>query len=571
MRLFCLLFFFAILYQPIQGYSQDIEQSLKAKPFDFHGGISTNESWYAVSGREQRADPLFWNVNANIDFRIYGIDVPFTASFSKQNSQYTHPFNVYGISPTYKGVTVHLGYRSMQFSQYTLSGLTFFGVGVEVKPKNGGWEFASMVGRFDRDIPINIPVGASELTPHFHRLGFGVKGVYEFKSQRVELSIFKAKDDAQSLDTSVTRKYQLTPQENLAVGIATKHKLFGNFTLGFDLAISMLTVDTQAPDREFTGYTYANNLGFLFRPKESSTVSKVIGTTLGYSNGKYSLGLSFKQVDPGYSTLGTAFISNDYREYAANGSISVFKQKVTLNGNFGFQETNLQGDGKNTATRAVGSGTLSATITSNLLASFTFSNFNSVTTPSAINLIDTVKYMQVNSSYNFTTSYNFGQGVMRSGVNFSAVYSLANDNYKTPVTQKNSNTKVTSLNIGYQLTHNLSGFNANIGASYTNMSMETMSNESQGVSLGLGQPFFKKVLKVSLSGSYANTKTNGVDDGAVTTATLSFLVTFQKKHSIRLNNNLLYRLQRLQQAESSSTSNKNSFEYRGSFTYSFNF
>lgn len=571
MRLFRWFCFFVIVVCSHSSYSQDIAQTLAAKTFEMHGGLNTTLSWYAADGRSQRADPFFWNLNANLNFRIYGIDIPFTASFSKQNSKYTHPFNVYGISPTYKGVTVHLGYRSMQFSQYTLSGLTFLGVGVEIKPKDVGWEFATMVGRFDRDIPLNIPIGASELKPKFHRLGYGVKGAYELKSQRIELTIFKAQDDIQSLDTSVTRKYQLLPEDNLVVGLNTKHKLFGNLDLAFEMAVSMLTLDSQAPDRQFTGYTYANNLGVLFRPKESSTVTKVFGTTLGYSVGVYSIGISFRQVDPEYRSLGSPFVNNDYREYAANGSVSVLKQKVNISSNLGFQETNLRGDGKTSSTRVVGSGSISATITPDIQSSVSYSNFSSVSMPSAINFIDTVKYMQVNSAYNFTTSYNFGQGGIKNGVNLSLGYNLANDNYKTPTTRNNSDTKVSNANIGYQLTHNVSGFSTNIGVSFTRMQMEKMNNESQGLQLGISQPFFKKMLKANLSSSYARTKTNGIDDGAVSMATLSFSVTVMKKHSIRLNNNLLYRVQYLQQAEQAQSKNKYSSEYRGSFTYSFNF
>ena len=48
--------------------AQDIEEVIKAKPISFSGGISANTTFYKAYGIENRRDPFYWIVNANVNF-----------------------------------------------------------------------------------------------------------------------------------------------------------------------------------------------------------------------------------------------------------------------------------------------------------------------------------------------------------------------------------------------------------------------------------------------------------------------------------------------------------------------
>src|SRR6187551_476853 len=115
---------------PLFLKGQNLESIGKEKPLTVNGGISLNQIFYGSSGIESRRDPYSYFASGNINFNLYGWSVPVSFSLSNQNVTYQQPFNQYGIHPTYKWATAHIGYASMSFSPYTLSGHLFNGIGV---------------------------------------------------------------------------------------------------------------------------------------------------------------------------------------------------------------------------------------------------------------------------------------------------------------------------------------------------------------------------------------------------------------------------------------------------------
>lgn len=53
---------------------------------------------------------------------LYGMQIPVSFVIGRQQSSFTQPFNQFELSPSYKWVTVHAGYRNLTFSPYTLTG-----------------------------------------------------------------------------------------------------------------------------------------------------------------------------------------------------------------------------------------------------------------------------------------------------------------------------------------------------------------------------------------------------------------------------------------------------------------
>ncbi len=103
--------------------AQDLSAVSIKKPLEMSGGINATTTFYNAVGIQPRRDPYFWMFNANLNLKLLGvIDAPFSATLTSQNKEFSQPGNFTGISPKYKWITVHAGYRSLNFSQFSYSG-----------------------------------------------------------------------------------------------------------------------------------------------------------------------------------------------------------------------------------------------------------------------------------------------------------------------------------------------------------------------------------------------------------------------------------------------------------------
>src|SRR5690606_10230202 len=129
--------------------------------------------------------------------------------YSNTNRNFSQPFNQFSFAPTYKWVKTYVGYNSMTFSNYTLSGHVFLGGGVELTPKN--WRIAAMYGRLRKAVSFNLNDTLQYTDASFKRMGYGLKVGYEKNGDVYSVNIFTAKDDYHSIPFVLPGK-QLTPQ-----------------------------------------------------------------------------------------------------------------------------------------------------------------------------------------------------------------------------------------------------------------------------------------------------------------------------------------------------------------------
>ena len=178
-----------VLYANVAN-GQDLDNLSKKDIVKMSGGIGLQTTTYSAFGMDAKRDPFMWQLNMNLNFNILGIiQAPFSASFSSQASKYSspQPFNNFGISPNYKAVTLHLGYRSINLSEFSLSGSQFLGVGVEIKPKDAIVKGKALWGRFAKSIYFN-PDGTMATNPSFERYGWGT-GITLGKTSKKEVTL----------------------------------------------------------------------------------------------------------------------------------------------------------------------------------------------------------------------------------------------------------------------------------------------------------------------------------------------------------------------------------------------
>ncbi|MBK8355038.1 MAG: hypothetical protein IPL13_06640 [Saprospiraceae bacterium] len=104
------------------------------EPFQLGGSLALNMRSYDAFGGPLRQDPFFYSVAANLNTRIYQIDLPISIVLTAKNTTHSYPstsdlkeslkdklnekkksFARVGMSPYYKWTKLHLGHRAMFF------------------------------------------------------------------------------------------------------------------------------------------------------------------------------------------------------------------------------------------------------------------------------------------------------------------------------------------------------------------------------------------------------------------------------------------------------------------------
>src|SRR5699024_7767800 len=116
------------------SYAQELEKIKDEKPFSLKGGIGGGTTFFSSNEPHRTRDPFTWNIHGNLVPTVYGISLPLSFSVSQFSESYSSPFTQFGISPSYKWIKLHLGYRSIQFNPFVFDGQNFLGAGIELNP-----------------------------------------------------------------------------------------------------------------------------------------------------------------------------------------------------------------------------------------------------------------------------------------------------------------------------------------------------------------------------------------------------------------------------------------------------
>jgi hypothetical protein len=353
-------------------------------PFQMTAGIGLNARFYNANGIDNRQQPFFWILNASTNIQIYQLNIPFTALISINRREFTLPnpnpnlpnikervnrnFNRIGFSPHYKWMKLHAGHRNMSFSQFTLDNLTYLGGGVELTP--GNIRLAAMYGSLARAEPIDQSLLAPNL-PIFSRTGWGLKVGYGSDQEFIDLIVFKASDDVNSL--TFIDPPEVFAHDNVVIGLNAKKTIFEKFQFSLDYATSALTPninEIETPDTQFP-VPY-----FLLNAKATTEYKQALETSIDYTGTGFNAGLAFRRIDPKYRSLGTYFFNNDIQDLRARMGFGLLEQTLQLNGSIGIQTDNLDETKSATLTRIIGSADVNY-IKENWNMGLTFSNYSS--------------------------------------------------------------------------------------------------------------------------------------------------------------------------------------------------
>lgn len=287
----CVFFVFGGFLQ-----AQDLEGINKQNWFDVSGNIGLNFS-FSDYGNQSNAmqSPWSYGINAGLNLRLVGIDIPLSFAYSNGQRSFSHPFVHYGISPRYKWITLHAGYRSLILSPTIFAGKTFLGVGTEIHWR---WlRFSGFYGNLERSQGYDALNGNA--IPSFGRLGMGFKLGLGSKSTFLDIIVFKAKDDSTSI--APHPKLTITPQDNLVAGLHAGIKLFKVLTIRSEWSVSGYT-------KNMSGLSISDpvidKLSSFLAVRANSRVGFVTNNTLSLQFGKFGIQGGYRMVTADYMSLG---------------------------------------------------------------------------------------------------------------------------------------------------------------------------------------------------------------------------------------------------------------------------
>src|SRR5690606_23843773 len=145
--------------------------------------------FYNATGISARREPFTYLLSGSPTVSLYGWSIPFSFTLSQDERSFRQPFNQFGMSPTYKWITLHAGYRNVTFSPYTLAGHTILGGGFEINP--GKIRAGFMYGRLNRATVIDT--ATQSLVPYsFSRKGFAARLGYGTAENHFDLNFLHA-------------------------------------------------------------------------------------------------------------------------------------------------------------------------------------------------------------------------------------------------------------------------------------------------------------------------------------------------------------------------------------------
>ncbi|OJW70682.1 MAG: hypothetical protein BGO59_31845 [Spirosoma sp. 48-14] len=352
--------------------AQDIGQLSAKNPVVASGSIGLR-SYYSNGSQSPlyRANPFGYALAGQVTLTFFnGISLPFSVAYSNRQASYSQPFNQFGLSPTYKGFTLHAGYRNLRFSDYTLNGLTMLGGGLEVQK---GWLRAGFFyGRMNR-----VTFSAEGTPTTFLRTGYAARIGIGTAQNYADLILMQGHDHEQSLPAYA--QYGLNPARNTAIGFILNRSLGKHLLLIIDAALSVYTGNINAAKIDSTQLQSLPAVVYKsVAPNISSRGLLAVSATLAYSGTGWGIRTGYQRIDPGFTTMGMYNVNNDLEVFSVAPHLNLLQNKVSINANLRLQRDNLLGDKLRQTQRFLPTATLtySPTARFGVSANLTYSTFN---------------------------------------------------------------------------------------------------------------------------------------------------------------------------------------------------
>jgi hypothetical protein len=505
---------------------QALDQFGVKKGVTMNGSVNVSTTAYKANGIESRRDPFAWYLNGNINMNLFGYDMPFSFSYSNQGRNYSQPFNQFRFAPSYKWARAYVGTTSMNFSNYTLAGHMFNGIGVELTPSK--WRISAMYGTLLKAVPFNVLVPESYSRASFERKGYGLKVGYENAGNAYGVTLFRAKDDKASLPF-IPDDATITPRENVAIAFNLRQTIIQHIFVDVEYSVSALNRDVRSEKNAFDSSRGSSNLlSHFLSPTNTTRYFDAIQAGLGYTGSFYTVQLRYERVAPDYVTLGAYNVVNDMRNITVAPTFKLFNGKINLSANAGVQVNNLDNSKTSDAKRWVVNGNASITPNQHWVFNGGYSNFSNYTRirpqidPYFNNPLDTLDFYQVNNTYNTMVMYHTGNKDKQHAITLNSSYQYASDKSSAEDAVPNLSRFFTS-NLSYSYNLSPQALTMSGAVNYYKNTTAGLNTTFMGPSVNLNKQFLEKTLRTGISATYNMTQaTSKVAEISTTTNSTLF-------------------------------------------------
>lgn len=577
---FTIVILFEILFSS-NAIGQDIDRALKdAKNFkakslipknslSITGGLSAQQIFYRSWGIENRQFPFNYNYSGNLNVSVLGkINIPVSFNFINQNAtfnqgfgdafsdiwnrrqRFAQPFNRFSFRPTYKGITLHLGTCALNYSPYSVANHRFDGAAVEYKSENQPIYGSVMWGNLLRAVPIDSLRQGINNSPSYRRTGMGMKIGFKHQKDKIEFVLFSANDiytPWSNLD-----QLRVNPQSNAVFSAQGAKLIAKNFYVNAEYSVSGISTDQRAADA--SQRTFWKSFGGLLATNSSTIYKNAYKLGVDYQAKTLKTGIEYSRVDPEYRTFGGYFFNNDLETISAKFSTQLYHGKLSLLGNAGLQQNNLDRQKLQTTKRWVSAvnATFQPTETTNLLVTFSnFSNYSNLqsnflylTRVTPYNFLDTLDYQQINRSFSATFNKVLPSSDPKNITKAMNIDLIWQGNQSQQGNQQ-QNTKLVNVSAGYSYASKPKKTNVSINVSYSQSEIGLVSDTFLGPSSSFSKTWGDFKLQSYVALSVAKTKQIGFVEAVsltnVVNGRLRMSYTIAKKHNLDLTTVFLKR------------------------------
>lgn len=483
--------------------SQDLEQ-LGGPLLTLKGNISAGTSFYQAFNRESRRSPISYFISANPTFSIYGIDIPISLSYRDQQGSISSPFNRLSFNPRYKWVQLNLGKFTKTLGTYSLSGQIIKGAAIDLTP--GKFRLSFVRGSMENAlIQLDTLLDIPERLPVYQRNSIGGKIGFGSSKNFIDLIVFKAKDDFNSIDPSINNLAENLPEENLVLGTS-----FGLSPAKWISFKSEVNASAHTANQESEDYVvseeivnFRENYGDVLTLNHSTKLQFAIGSKLQFKFKKFGFGVEYRRVDPLYKSLGALYFQEDYENILLKTNFSLLAGKLRINGRGGIQRNNLNNLRKVSNNRQILNANLAIIPNQNLSIVARYSNFQTERAPGLVAVNDSLRYAKSTGGYGITPRYMFGSKDKRStvilGFNRLNLIDLLDEE---PTGNDIQNT-VLNLSYGIDLKPSKTGINLSLIANQNQV--KGIERNRLGVNLKYSKQVFSDNLKLNVGvGGFQN-------------------------------------------------------------------
>ena len=481
------------------------------------GQVSATIEFYNTQYPTPRYEPFSWTLYGNLSLKSEGWKIPLSFILSEKDRSFRQAFNQIGISPEWRWLKLHAGYRNIFFSNFSLAGVTMLGAGVEMYP--GLFRFGAVYGRLQRAVASDT-ANMYGVQPAFERWGYAVKAGAGNSRNFFDLIYFHAVDKEQSLNAQ--ERGRLLPAENDVMALASKLTLLKNLILEAEGALSIFTRNAEDSVDKPPEVPLAVN--------SSSQALTAIRASLAYKAKKWSVAAGYKRIEPEYRSLGTYYFQNDVEQFTLSPRVSLAKGKVNLQASAGAERNDLLGLRTSSTQRLIGNFRLGWQLSQRYGVDLQYSNYG-MTEKKKRPGADTSNVAQVQSLISCTNRYlAFVHGKSHALLG-NVLYQKLKFN-EAPGLQE---TRYASFSISYALGLIESRLSMNTAAGYTSAQVADLHTGTLNLNLGVQKSMYDARLQTGISANYQPSYNSGNYTGSFLMANVTAAYTIGRKHTVSID------------------------------------